>query len=262
MQILNRQSYTQAELEEAQAFLRERLRNEYSMENDVEGLLEEYAERLLILLLRDASQEEINALVDELAAQLLEDCEILAADEHDRKDEILAYIGEDRNGDNLQGRIEKRCKTFYNEVFAVFMAGKLLGKSSEDIVTSIRENLKNPWSNPILDEVRESIEHGKVAGNIDDYAMPHFGQGVEISSFGALKTITRYAIADGWMWWGYTDARAQGAKGFYVQRGSTFPCSPCDDAVAHGFYPIDEEIPVPVHLNCCCIIIYSYTDRL
>ena len=117
MQILNRQSYTQAELEEAQAFLRERLRNEYSMENDVEGLLEEYAERLLILLLRDASQEEINALVDELAAQLLEDCEILAADEHDRKDEILAYIGEDRNGDNLQGRIGKRCLFLYQIIF-------------------------------------------------------------------------------------------------------------------------------------------------
>ena len=82
-------NYTEQELEDAKEFLRRRIENELSMKRDVDDLLNEYAEKLLILLFRDAPDEDINALIDELCSQLLEDCKLLAVDEHDREEEIL-----------------------------------------------------------------------------------------------------------------------------------------------------------------------------
>ena len=95
---MTKMRYTEEELEEAKEFLRRRMENELSMQRDVESLLTEYAERLLNLLFMGAGEDVINALVDELAAELLDDCEILAVDEHDKQDAILLYMLGERNG--------------------------------------------------------------------------------------------------------------------------------------------------------------------
>lgn len=258
-------TYTDDELEAAKDFLRRRIDSELSMKRDVEDLLGEYAEALLLLLFRDAPQEQINALIDELCAQLLDDCELLALDEgrDGRRDALLAYMLGERGGDTLEGRIDKRCHTFFNEVAAVFLAGRLLGGYSvSDLAAAVRENMKHPWDNPVLVEVRERIASGDIAGSLDDFAEPHFGSGVEISSMGALQTLTAFAVADAWMWWGYEDARARGAKGYYVVRGSSYPCDECDSHTGI-FYPIGDDDDRPqYHLNCCCMVVYSYAERL
>ena len=255
-------NYTEQELEDAKEFLRRRIENELSMKRDVDDLLNEYAEKLLILLFRDAPDEDINALIDELCSQLLEDCKLLAVDEHDREDEILLYMLGERNGDTLEGRISKRCRTFFNEIFAVYLGGKLLGWDMRSLLSSIRANLDHPWQNEVLVAVREKIQRGEMAGNLDDFAEPHFGRGIEISSMGALETMTGYAIADAWMWWGYEDALAKGAIGYYVQRGSSYPCDECQSHVGI-FYPMSDEDNRPqYHKNCCCYVIYSYVERL
>ena len=254
--------YTKQELEDAKDFLRRRIENELSMKRDVEDLLDEYAERLLNLLFRDAPDEDINALIDELCSQLLEDCKLLAVDEHDREDKILLYMLGERNGDTLEGRISKRCRTFFNEIYAMFVAGKLLGRNELEVLNTIREHLKNPWKNALIEEAKDAILHGIVSGDVEDLEEPHFGRGVEIVSLVALQTITTYAIADAWMWWGYEDALARGAKGYYVQRGSSYPCDECQSHVGI-FYPMSDEDNRPqYHRNCCCYVIYSYVERL
>ena len=223
-------TYTDDELEAAKDFLRRRIDSELSMKRDVEDLLGEYAEALLLLLFRDA---------------------------------LLAYLLGERGGDTLEGRIDKRCHTFFNEVAAVFLAGRLLGGYSvSDLAAAVRENMKHPWDNPVLVEVRERIASGDIAGSLDDFAEPHFGSGVEISSMGALQTLTAFAVADAWMWFGYEDARARGAKGYYVVRGSSYPCDECDSHTGI-FYPIgDDDDRQQYHLNCRCMVVYSYAERL
>ena len=166
-------NYTEQELEDAKEFLRRRIENELSMKRDVDDLLNEYAEKLLILLFRDAPDEDINALIDELCSQLLEDCKLLAGDEHDREDEILLYMLGERNGDTLEGRISKRCHTCFNEIVAVYLGGKLLGWDMRSLLSSIRANLDHPWQNEVLVAVREKIQRGEMAGNLDDFAEPH-----------------------------------------------------------------------------------------
>lgn len=255
--------FTDQELEQAKDFLRRRIESELSMKRDVEDVLKEYAERLLSLLFSGAGEDQINVLIDELCAQLLSDCLILGVDDRqDDREKILLYMNEERNGDTLEGRIEKRGRTFLNEVMAVYLAGKLLNRKEGDLLSAIVANFKHPWENEVLVEVREKIRHGELAGNVEDFEEPHFGQGIEISSLGALQTITSFAVADAWMWWGYEDALAHGAKGYYVQRGSSYPCEECDSHTGI-FYPIGDEDNRPqYHMNCCCYIIYSYVDRV
>lgn len=253
--------YTEEELEQAREFLRRRMENEVSMQHDVENLLALYASLLLDLLYSGAGEDSINALIDELAAELLDDCETLAVDEHDRRDAILLYMLGERSGDTLAGRIRGRCLTFLAEVTAVYQAGRILAVTKEKALASVVENFKHPWENPIVTDAREMILRGAAAGDPEEFEQPHFGRGVEVSSFGALQSITTYAVADAWMWWGYEDALARGAKGYFVERGSSYPCDECDSHTGI-FYPMDDEDNRPqYHMNCRCVVVYSYVER-
>lgn len=255
--------YTPEELEAAKDFLRKRLESEQSMSADVERLLYTYAGYLLSALFSDSSDEDLELLIQDLIEQLLTDCELLAVDEReDKRDAILLYMLGERNGDTLEGRVNKRCHTLFNEVFAVYTAGKLLGWDENSLLSSIKANFEHPWQNEVLVAVREKINRGEIDADIEDFEEAHYGKGVEISSLGALQTMLGYAIADAWTWWQYEESKEKGAKGYFVVRGSSYPCDICQSA-ADSFHPIDDtEHIVPLHRHCVCYIVYSYVDRL
>lgn len=255
--------YTPEELEAAKDFLRKRLESEQSMSADVERLLYTYAGYLLSALFSNASDEDIELLIQDLIEQLMADCEMLAIDEReDKRDAILLYMLGERNGDTLEGRVNKRCHTFFDEVYAVYMAGKLVGWDETSLLSSIKANTEHPWDNEVLVAVREKINRGEIDADIADFEEPHFGKGVAISSKVALDTMLTYAIADAWTWYQHEEAKEDGAFGYFVLRGSSYPCQICDDA-AEVFYPInDTQHIVPLHLNCKCYIVYSYVERL
>lgn len=256
-------SYTPEELEAAKDFLRKRLESERSMSADVERLLFTYAGYLLSALFSNASDEDIELLIQDLIDQLLADCELLAVDDReDKRDAILLYMLGERNGDTLEGRVNKRCHTFFNEVFAVYTAGNLVGWDENSLLSSIKANFEHPWQNEVLVAVREKISRGEIDADIEDFEEAHYGKGVEISSLGALQTMLGYAIADAWTWWQYEDSKEKGAKGYFVVRGSSYPCTECDSHTGI-FYPISDEDNRPqYHAHCCCLVVYSYIDRL
>ena len=77
----------------------------------------------------------------------------------------------------------------------------------------------------------------------------------------AIEKIADFAIGDAWMYWGWLDARDKGAKGYFVERGSSYPCDECQSHVGI-FYPIEDEENRPqYHRNCCCYVVYSYVER-
>lgn len=254
-------NYTEEELAAAKEYLRLRLRNEKSMSADVIRLLEMYAAYLLTALFGNASNNDIELLINDLINELLSDVELLAVDEHDRKDLILVYMNGERGGDTLEGRVSKRCRTFFDEVFAVYTAGKLMNLNYATLLSSIKANLDNPYDNEILVTAREKQKRGEFDASYV-FSAPHLGRGVEVSSKGALDRMLGHAIADAWTFWQYEDASARGAKGYHVVRGSSYPCEHCDEAAA-SFHPMDDtEHLVPLHLNCVCYIVYSYVERL
>lgn len=256
--------YTESEFEKAAEFLRRRIESEASIRRDVEELLLSYAEALLMLMFRNTSSEEINALVDELIAQITDDTYILGVDEHESKRAaIMLYMNSIRGGDTMEGRIKSRVNTFLIELGALYLASKLLSIAQEKVYASIKENMKKPWDNPIIAEARQKITKGELPGNVLQFSEPHFGRGVEVSSLGALQKITAYHVADAWMWWRHEEALEEGAKGYYVIRNSDYPCDICQGEADAGFHPMsDKEHIVPLHMNCVCSIVYSYVDRL
>lgn len=254
-------TYTEEELEEAKEFLRDRLRNERSMSADVERLLELYAVYLLSALFRHASADDIALLINDLVSALISDVELLAVDDHDKRDDILAYIHSERHGDTLEGRVRKRVNTFYNEVFAVYMAGKLLGRDYDILVPSLKKYLKDPWQSELLQEARELQERGEVS-NEYDFDEPHYGKGNPVSSLVAIDRLLGYAVADAWEWWHFRDQSEKGARGYFVVRGSSYPCEICDSYTGTFFLITDESSRPQYHMNCCCFVVYSYVDRI
>ena len=257
--------YTEEQIEEAKAYLRDRLRNQRSMSRRLEELLVLYAEYILNALaggIGSNVEADVELLVIDLIEQIMNDCVLLAEDEHDRKDLIYAYISRDIAGDNLNGRVTSRVRTYLAEISAVYAAGKILTHSDAFILSSIKEYRHDPWNNPILVEAREERDNGTMLFTGIDLDEPHYGQGVPISSLDALEMITENAIAEGWMHWQYLDHKDKGAKGYFVQRGSSYPCEECDSHTGI-FYPMtDKDNIPPFHPHCVCFVVYSDVERL
>lgn len=79
-----------------------------------------------------------------------------------------------------------------------------------------------------------------------------FGVGRTVSSWTALSDLTEYAVAEGWMKHWELQAKACGAVGFFVMRGSSYPCNICDDEV--GFHVEWDKLP-PYHGHCKCFAV-------
>ena len=248
--------YTNRQIEEAKSYLRQRIDNELSMQAAVERLLEEYARRLIALMMSNAPKEAIDALVEDLIARLLDDCETLAVDEHEEeRDGIVLFILRDWGDNNLEGRIRWRVGTFVDELMTVSIAGMLLGLPVSEVISSVITSLKQPWQNPILVELRQRILHGLVTPPEGvSFDERHYGHGIPMSSLTALVDITRFAIAEGWNWYDY-DTHKDKAKGYFVFRGSSYPCDECDSHV--GYHPADDTANLPLfHKHCYCYVVW------
>lgn len=259
---MSERTYTEEQLEEAKEYLRDRLRNEQSMSADVLHLLVLYASYLLDALFGNYSDYDVEMLIADLVEQLLADVELLAVDEHDRDDEILAFINREIGGNDLKERINERCHTFLDEIATVYLTGKLLGHNKQTMLSSIKGSLKNPWDNPILIAARTEKERGTTAfPDSLDLEPRSYGQGVAVSSLSALDLITTHAIAEGWNEYLHLEAKDGGAVGYFVVRGSSYPCDECDEA-ASFFHPIDDLNYLPcLHPHCVCCAVYVYNER-
>lgn len=263
MKPMAKNSYTPEELEAAKEFVKKRLESEQSMSADVERLLYTYAGYLLSALFKGASDEDLELLIQDLVEQLLSDCELLAVDDRDdERDAILLYMNSERFADTLESHINERCHTFYNEVAAVYTAGKMLGQDEDALLSSIKENLEHPWQNEVLVEVRDKITKGEIEADISDFEEPHFGKGVPISSKTDLEFRTIQEVVDVWNEFQWRENYGKGAKGYFVLRGSSFPCEECDSHTG-VFFPIEDKDNLPqYHRSCRCYVVYSFIERL
>lgn len=249
--------YTQKEYDDAMELMRQRVRNELSMTRDVEMLLEAYAGYILDALYRGDSDEDIKLLIEDLVMSIMDDCRLLSVDEHDVDEGIMAIVfgGE---GSSVEDRVKERVRTFLEEVTAVYSAGEILQMDESSVLESVKENMEHPWDNEFVREVHGMIERGEVEGDAEYYEERHYGKGVPTSSKVAIEFITASAVAETWNEWGWRSASEGGAKGYYVVRGSSFPCEECDSHTGR-FFSIDDKDHLPqYHRSCRCFVVYCY----
>ena len=241
----------ESDIEAAKAYLRLRLEAEHSMNYNLSIVMREAAERI-VEICYDAkidptvgSYENLPAKVqleiEEVVQWLKETIDdyfltLAIYDHEENRDRILPYILGENHGFTFDERLSDYCEKYRDELLLLVGAGLFLGLSQKVVAKSIGNNLKRPYNNPDLAE---------------GIATPlTYGRGHTNSMFTAIGDLTRFGIGQAWMKNQYLNNIKNGCIGWYVQRGSSYPCELCDSKV--GFHEDDSDLPL-YHSHCCCI---------
>ena len=239
-----------ADIEAAKAYLRDRLSAEQSMDYNLSLVFREAAERIVGVCYSygvspqpfrfDAylrvAQREIDDVIQWLIDTIEDYFQTLAiADHKEDEDEILPLIFGVSYGATFNERLSDYANKYKHELELLIGAGLFLGVSQSKLLDSIVANLKHPFANEILaDAIDAPITYGKGHTN---------------SMYTAISNLTRFGIATAWMHHWYQKGKRDGAVAWYVQRGSSYPCSLCDSKV--GVTTNENDLP-PFHNRCMC----------
>lgn len=251
------QQPSEKDVEAAKEYIRRRLDAERSMVYNLEKAMKRAAEKIVEicysanisphnfhysdLSIRD--QNKVDEVIKELQEEVGDYYETLSiADHEEDRDYLLPIIYGEDLGLTFEERLEDYCNKYKNELMLLIGAGLFLGVAKKLLAKSIGENLKHPYANQLLAE------------GID--APLTYGRGKTNSMSTAIGNLTRFGIAKGWMKSWERSTAKDGCIGWIVQRGSSYPCSVCDENC--GFHPVDEGTGLPVHGHCACFAIPVY----
>lgn len=241
---------TESDIEAAKAYLRQRLEAERSMTYNLEIVMREAAGRIVSICysanvnpqnfryedLPLRTQMEIDEVIQWLKETIDDYFQTLAvADHEENRDKILPFILSENHGATFDERLTDYCDKYKDELMLLIGAGLFLGVGKSALAKSIGENLKHPYDNQLLAEgIGESVS---------------FGRGKYNSMFNNINRLCRFGISIAWMGNQYISNKSKSCIGWLVQRGSSFPCSLCDEKV--GFQTEEDNLP-PFHANCQC----------
>lgn len=247
---------SEADIEAAKAYLRQRLDAERSMQNNLEYVMREAAERVVEILYSANIHPTVASYgdlplrvqwdIDEVVQWLKETIDdyfvtLAIADHEENKDLILPLMYGESFGSTFDERLTDYVGKYKNELLLLIGAGLLLGIGKSALAKSIGDNLRQPYANPML---KDGIE-----------APLTYGRGKSNAMYNAISSLTRNGIAGAWMKNFYIETRKNGCIGWLVQRGSSYPCEICQAYV--GLQTSEENLP-PFHLNCVCYAVPIY----
>lgn len=204
----------------------------------------------------DASKDlsdEVNNLLIQLSDAMLEEADrrtLKTVENDDDNDTVIAWIHRERNGETDVERMDGHASAlrFLLEGYlAVSFANKL---TNADIIGNLLHYLSNPYG---WEPMKEAFAHPeKWKSDIIQTRGYHFGRGVDTNPINAMTNLMQYEILDGYHHGQLLEyGRDPDIIGYNVHRGSGFDCETCDEAVAGGPYPLDEQI-CPLHSHCMC----------
>lgn len=221
---------TNKDIEEAKAYLRERLSAEISMRNNLETLLVNAAEEIVAISEKynippskfkfsynSKLKKEVGEVLKNLR-DLLEDYTLTlsVATHEENKEKILSFITGDRYGSTLKERIKKLVTEYRGELETAIAASLLKDAAKDNVITVAKDSRPQR----------------------------------------SLERLTRHTIAEGWMYNWWFNANEKGAIGFRTFRGSSYPCQMCSDYTMY-LHPMDDPFP-PLHPHCVCGMVFVY----
>lgn len=246
---------TEADIEVAKDYLRERIECEHAMTVLLENVMKEAAEKIVEICYSAGVNPQtfrysdlpvrLQYQIDDIIRQLQSDIDdyfqtFAIADHEDNLDKILPFILGEQNGSTFEERLSDYCDKYRYELMLLIGTGLFLGIAKSALVKSIGENLKHPYANQLL---------------ADGIEVPlTYGRGKSNSMFNAINALTKYGIGKGWMYNRHLKAELERAQGFMTFRNSHYPCDMCDEYASYA-HPMDDPIP-PIHANCVCGTIY------
>lgn len=248
---------SESDIEVAKAYLRKRIECENSMTMLLESAMKEAAEKIVEICysvgvnpqtfrysnLPTRVRFDIDEVIQQLQEAIYDYFRTFAiADHEENRDKILPIVLGENHGMTFWERLTDYCNKYRDELMLLVGAGLLLGTAKSSLAKSIGKNLKHPYNNQLLaDGISDPLTYGRGRTN---------------SMFTALSGLTRYGIESAWMLHWELETEADGAIGWHVRRGSSYPCPECDDNC--GFHSIEDGPRLPQHLNCCCFAVPIY----
>lgn len=213
-----------------------------------------------------ALDNDINAILEQLEKDIFNiiyfrtyNVNELAFDkenEHKSDNYLLLFLTTAFFGKTIQDRITDYVSFIRSEVEAYVAAGIVKGLTPKQILYTYLNNIKSPYASPLIIEAFRL--KGFKAERILNKGIT-FGQGKYISAFNNLLRLEQQSIFQAYnyavnsIWQTKTNI-----IGWYTVRGSSYPCTICDDNI--GVFHPKEEFFFGYHVRCCCIMlpIYDY----
>lgn len=167
-------------------------------------------------------------------------------------DTVEDYLNGSIFGKTLQERSRLYLQNFAQDVVNLIKAGISLGYNEDKILSSIRSAYQDPYTSSVVTKAQKQ--------NVN-ILTPSYGKGIYRSAYQNIVRNARGIIALAWREAEAEYGKENGAVGFIVRRGSTFPCAICDDEVSKGIQSLEGtgELP-PFHANCVCSIEFVFKE--
>jgi hypothetical protein len=226
----------------------------YNVDPKKFSISSQYNEKMMaeIAEVMDNAEEEILDLIYDYSTAPVSD-----GSSSGRKEAIAAWIALlGRGNRNLQGTLDGYLYKTMKDWEAAIAALRWVGIGMSDAVTKVKSHLHSIYTMP---EVRATFD------NADDFnATCIRNKGVQkgavgISNNGStnVTNMAKLTLQMAWMKELSMEHEEDGAAGYYVLRGSSYPCETCDSMV--GFHKMEDiDGYPPYHGHCCCYVIPIY----
>ena len=188
----------------------------------------------------------------EIEALLVDACEAVI-EQREELNGILAplnikdILDVEYNGSAIRDKCTEYTKRISDEIEMWFVIGIINKLSSKQLTDAFGAYLTHPYSNPYYTSTAKT---NVTASAKKLLKMPPNNAGGYQSSINSLKRLGRIAIGSSARQADNIAYEKAGVIGFYVFRGSSYPCSHCDSMV--GFHLLEFATLPPYHPYCYC----------
>lgn len=167
---------------------------------------------------------------------------------YDEDNGIREYMDGIHYGKTYRERVEEQSGRIAADMGKILVAAEFLGMPARLV--------ESEWDNPY--SVGGAVLRANMRGA--GIEIPSYGRGIPLSGAEQLLKNIDSTVALAWGYEDYDFALRNGAIGFYVFRGSSYPCQTCQEQVG-VFHPMEESVwsHPPFHNNCVCYAVYVYS---
>lgn len=197
-------------------------------------------------------REDVAKLMDETEDrifELVEDYSLNETDDEKRQSTLLPWLMalKSKGAKDLSSTLHLRLRQFLYDTEAQIAAMKLANYKLTKAINRVLSTLHSVYTSP---EVQSAFNKKSAAMYIKSHGV-HYGN-VGLSSSGAtnVENFGSQTATMAWMKSQLLEFIEEGAVGYYQLRGSTYPCSICDDET--GLHIGDIENDTYPHYHCMC----------
>lgn len=160
---------------------------------------------------------------------------------------IDSFLGDKIFGKTTSQRNTTYLANFAEDIVRMIKAGTLMGYSDSQLLSAIRTGYKDPYKASVVTKAQKK-EFG--------ISTPSYGKGIFRNAYQNIVRNAKQVISIAWGRAEQEYGEESGAVGYQVFRGSSFPCSTCDDLCGY-VHPIGTMV-IPAHVSCVCRVEFIY----